>query len=79
VTTPKRTAFEIAAILLVAASGIVLGVQQSRVNAELDELNERSRENQVLRCYELGLAGRPLDPTASGICVEAFADQEGKP
>lgn len=81
-TTPvpnRRTLLELVAIMLVAAGGFTLALQQGRVNAELDELNERSRENQVLRCYELGLAENPLDVRVSQICIDAFADQEDVP
>ncbi len=67
-----RTALELVAIGLVAVGGFILAAQQSRVNSELDELNGRSQENQVLRCYELGLAGEPLDPKVSAICLDAL-------
>ena len=71
-TGNHRAALELVAILLVAVGGMVLALQQQRGNQEFDELNERSRENQVLRCYELALSG-PLDPQISGICLDAFA------
>lgn len=71
-----------AAALVVIITGMVLSMQQGRIGDGLDELNQRGRENQVIRCAELRRAETvDDDEEVAAICDRAgtWADLDPRP
>lgn len=77
----RRTALEIAALMLIAITGLVLGVQQGRTSEGLDDLNRTVLGTQVIRCVnDLNVVSQ-TDPVVQAICERALgrAGRETRP